>query len=240
MKNNKKIEPNYLEGDITEKKNYRPIVIKWSIIMLSIILSIYFIFRLVGAFFDKYKLLFPKMVEIKLNWPVMIVKRSTLDPTLSIQEEIDRQLNSPENVKKLIELVPTATPTAKPKPRASIVIPVQAAEGRHYQKYSKAKYYDEIISKLKVMYTEWEDAADLLSHEGGFDPSVKNKTSGACGLPQALPCSKMKCTLDDSGIDCQLNWMKDYISGRYGTVTNALNFWNSRTPINGKDVGNWY
>jgi len=232
------IKPKYLEGDIKEKKNYRPTIIKWSIIMLSVILFIYLIFRLVGAFFDKYKFLFPKMVEIKLNWPVMVVKRSTLDPTLSIQEEIDRQLNSPENVKKLIELVPTATPT--PKKKVSIIKTVEAKDNYNYTKYSGMENYDVIIEKLKKMYTNWEDAAELISHEGGFDPNARNKSSGACGLFQALPCSKMKCPIDSSGIDCQLQWGKDYISNRYGTVTKALDFWNSRVPINGKDVGNWF
>lgn len=48
-------------------------------------------------------------------------------------------------------------------------------------------------------------------------------------IVQALPCSKMNCKLDD--IDCQLDWQKDYISERYGTIAKALEFW---------DVNGWY
>jgi hypothetical protein len=100
---------------------------------------------------------------------------------------------------------------------------------RRYQKYSYMPKYEYIISELQMLYTNWEDAADLQSYENGFDPMAINKTSGACGLSQALPCTKLPCELGD--IKCDLKWQKDYISGRYGTVTMALQF---------HHINNWY
>lgn len=43
--------------------------------------------------------------------------------------------------------------------------------------------------------------------------------SGACGLFQALPCSKMGCSLYD--VACQEAWGESYISSTYGTASNA-------------------
>ena len=100
---------------------------------------------------------------------------------------------------------------------------------RRYQNYSHMPKYDYIISELQMLYFNWEDAADLNSHENGFNPMAINPTSGACGLTQALPCSKLPCELGD--IKCDLKFQKDYIARRYGTVTKALEFWK---------INNWY
>lgn len=60
------------------------------------------------------------------------------------------------------------------------------------------------------------NAVYLISKESGCNPSAVNRSSGACGIPQALPCSKLPCPLDASGAVCQLNWMTQYVNGRYG------------------------
>lgn len=78
----------------------------------------------------------------------------------------------------------------------------------------------------------------LVMHESGFNQYAGNRSSGACGLFQAMPCAKMGCQLDD--VQCQIDWGFGYIERRYGNPTNAWDFWQSRRPINGQDVGNWY
>lgn len=87
----------------------------------------------------------------------------------------------------------------------------------------------EVAGKLKEMYLDWPSAVELVCRESGFNSQAINRSSGACGLPQSLPCSKMNCSLDD--VDCQLAWQKQYIANRYGTVTKALDFHNKN---------NWY
>ena len=75
----------------------------------------------------------------------------------------------------------------------------------------------------------WMKWAELIARESGFNPSAINPTSGACGLSQALPCSKMKCSLDDA--DCQLNWVEKYVNDRYGSIERTLVF---------HDIKGWY
>lgn len=80
----------------------------------------------------------------------------------------------------------------------------------------------EVAAKIKNLYSDWPSATELICKESSFNPQAINRSSGACGLHQALPCSKMNCSLDD--VDCQLDWGKNYIASRYGTVTKALEF----------------
>lgn len=83
----------------------------------------------------------------------------------------------------------------------------------------------------KMFGKEWRQYAELIARESGFKPDAINPSSGACGLAQALPCSKMQCSLDMDGVDCQLNWIKGYVEQRYGNIEHALVF---------HDVMNWY
>ena len=62
---------------------------------------------------------------------------------------------------------------------------------------------------------------NLINRESGFNPNALNNTSGACGLFQALPCSK----LGGLEVNSQVNWGIGYIKQRYGTPTQAWNFW---------------
>jgi len=59
--------------------------------------------------------------------------------------------------------------------------------------------------------------------ESGNNPGAINKSSGACGLGQALPCSKMPCSLSDYA--CQDQFFTAYMQARYGTWENAKAFW---------------
>ena len=72
-------------------------------------------------------------------------------------------------------------------------------------------------------------AIELYSRESGLNQEAINPSSGACGLVQSLPCSKMECELED--LDCQLEWGYKYIKNRYGNAKEALNF---------HDEHNWY
>ena len=66
-------------------------------------------------------------------------------------------------------------------------------------------------------------AITLIGRESSCNPSVMNHGgSGAGGIPQALPASKMGCSMDAAGAPCQLRWMLSYVTSRYGGWDNAL------------------
>jgi len=78
---------------------------------------------------------------------------------------------------------------------------------------------------------EWRKWSELIARESSFKPDAINPTSGACGLTQALPCKKMQCSLDLDGVECQLEWVENYVATRYGTIDKAIVF---------HDIKGWY
>ena len=63
----------------------------------------------------------------------------------------------------------------------------------------------------------------IYTKESGNRPNAVNASSGACGLGQALPCSKMPCSLED--YKCQDAYFTDYMIRRYGSWVAAKTFW---------------
>lgn len=66
---------------------------------------------------------------------------------------------------------------------------------------------------------------NIIAQESGFNLYAKNPTSGACGLGQALPCTKMLDTCRSfANSDCQIDWVVNYVKNRYGNPQKAWNF----------------
>jgi hypothetical protein len=67
----------------------------------------------------------------------------------------------------------------------------------------------------------------IVEHESGWNPSATNASSGAYGLVQALPGSKMSSAGADwkTNPKTQIKWGLDYMNSRYGSPAAAWNFW---------------
>lgn len=77
-------------------------------------------------------------------------------------------------------------------------------------------------------YTEADFTATvfIISHESGWRVNAMNP-SGAYGLPQALPGSKMVSAGADwaTNYQTQLRWFWNYCNGRYGSIQGAYRYW---------------
>src|SRR5699024_2323822 len=67
----------------------------------------------------------------------------------------------------------------------------------------------------------------IVSRESGWNYRATNPGSGAYGLPQSLPGSKMASAGGDwrSNPITQLRWMRSYVKSRYGGANGAYAFW---------------
>lgn len=65
-------------------------------------------------------------------------------------------------------------------------------------------------------------AIKLLERESHCNPTARNPSSSAGGIPQALPWTKMGCPLSVEGAPCQIKWFQNYVIARYGSFDNAL------------------
>lgn len=94
---------------------------------------------------------------------------------------------------------------------------------------------------------EWQPAKTILGAESGLNPYAINKSSGACGAVQALPCSKLLKVIGSlSNVKGQADWFVAYIENRYGNPSKALHFRNNIAPTydhNGDGIADgskWY
>ena len=67
----------------------------------------------------------------------------------------------------------------------------------------------------------------IISHESGWSPTATNPSSGAYGLPQALPGSKMASAGADwqTNYQTQFKWFVNYCNSRYGSISGAYAYW---------------
>jgi hypothetical protein len=77
--------------------------------------------------------------------------------------------------------------------------------------------------RVDTTLSEAEAKLFIYQKESGNRTNAINKSSGACGLGQALPCSKLGCSLDDYA--CQDAWFSNYAIRRYGSWVGAYQFW---------------
>ncbi len=81
----------------------------------------------------------------------------------------------------------------------------------------------EWLAASNIPQESWGYADFMVQRESGWRPDAINRTSGACGLAQALPCSKIPGQWNDP-VNA-LNWMNGYVTGRYGGWAQAYDFW---------------
>ncbi len=123
-------------------------------------------------------------------------------------------------------VVATPSPTPKPNPTSVPKIkkkspPMTPTELTDLQREAQT------LVIIAWGLSEWDAFHDLVMRESGWNPRALNKSSGACGIPQSLPCSKLPQGIDTPPIE-QVKWMIKYVQNRYGSPTKAIQFHNSK------------
>ncbi len=97
--------------------------------------------------------------------------------------------------------------------------------GQHSNRIDYVEYFGSYVQKLKSD----PNAYYLINRESGWNPYATNPSSGAYGLCQALPPSKMASAGSDwkTNIETQAKWCDSYVADRYGTWANARAFWDA-------------
>ncbi|MER7488900.1 transglycosylase SLT domain-containing protein [Streptomyces sp. NPDC126497] len=76
---------------------------------------------------------------------------------------------------------------------------------------------------------EFQCFSNIVQHESSWNHTATNASSGAYGLVQALPASKMASAGSDwrTNPATQIKWGLDYMKDRYGSACDAWSFWQS-------------
>lgn len=77
---------------------------------------------------------------------------------------------------------------------------------------------------------QWSCLYTLWTHESGWKTTSGNISSGAYGIPQALPATKMASFGADylTNPQTQISWGLKYIQGRYGSPCSAWSAWQAK------------
>lgn len=86
----------------------------------------------------------------------------------------------------------------------------------------------------------WSALVTLWNNESGWRNTAYNSSSGATGIPQAVPGTKLPAAGQAPTFDptAQIQWGLSYIKERYGSPVNALKFWMRTDPR--PYPGHWY
>lgn len=127
------------------------------------------------------------------------------------EEERERQRQAEEAAAAAAEAASASTAD-------SSSFPVQSS-------YSVAEV--QAMAQQMVPADQFQCFSNIVDHESGWDYTATNPSSGAYGLMQALPGSKMA----SAGADWQTNpatqieWGLSYMNDRYGSPCGAWEFW---------------
>ena len=82
-------------------------------------------------------------------------------------------------------------------------------------------------ARSRLSAAQYDCLNQLWIKESGWRWNAENRWSGAYGIPQALPGSKMRKAGSDWRTNpiTQVRWGLGYVSGRYGSACAAWAFW---------------
>lgn len=103
-----------------------------------------------------------------------------------------------------------------------ILMPISLQAKTYSKKQCKQYAYTQVLKKGWSL-NDYNNLVKLWQKESGWNAKARNRRNGACGIPQAYPCSKMKKYGKDYKTNCkvQIKWGLQYIKSRYKTPTKA-------------------
>jgi len=130
----------------------------------------------------------------------------------------------------------TTKPTATPAPTKTTTTPTSSSSSSSSSVgmgYNATPAQAQAIAKQLVPSGQYACFANIISRESSWNIHAVNSSSGAYGLPQALPGDKMAEFGADwrSSATIQIKWALSYMTSRYGSPCAAWAFWQNH---------NWY
>lgn len=150
------------------------------------------------------------------------IETPTAKPTYDPPKTVTPTLTASAVPTHSVSATPTPTPThtRKPKPVHTHKPKPSKPKVVHYATSSgTAKGY----AASKVNSSNFDCLVKLWNRESGWNTHAENSSSGAYGIPQSLPGSKMSAFGSDwrDNYRTQIDWGLNYIEARYGSACGA-------------------
>lgn len=172
-----------------------------------------------------------KQEMLETSWPLMMVRLSIV---IAVSIVLYGAVLNGASVNRS-PIIDTAPIAAKPAKIATIkqveyksLAKVDAVEAISAPLSSTS--HTDLMKSVGIASSDYSAVEYIISHESGWNASAVNtEGSGATGLCQALPASKMASAGADylTNPVTQLKWCTQYATERYGSWNNALAWWQS-------------
>lgn len=83
--------------------------------------------------------------------------------------------------------------------------------------------HDLVVGSYGWTESDFSALVKLWNRESGWNPK-SHSSSGACGIPQALPCSKIAAAYGENTWENQVKWGLRYINNKYGSASKAWSY----------------
>lgn len=161
--------------------------------------------------------LFPWQPEVKASENPVIVLSTEQQCNLDVAtKKLNTSLPQSDKLNPCVDVAPLAP--VKPTVKRVTVLQVTGDTATAVQTGQQ------MAAQRGWTGANWEALYVLWMRESGWNPRALNRSSGACGIPQALPCSK----IPDQSIVGQIKWGLDYIQRRYGSPSGAMQHWQQK------------
>ena len=164
-------------------------------------------------------------VELESTQHQLIETKRTLEQqkTLDAQQDAEKQKQL-EEVQKKLEETEKQLQAKRSTPQSSVAYAAEAPASTPQRTYTGGGNKEAWMAAAGIPQSDWWAVDSIVSRESSWNPNAVNASSGACGLAQALPCSKMGPNWSDPVV--ALAWQYNYVKARYGGYAQAVAFWN--------------
>ena len=166
-------------------------------------------------------------VELESTQHQLIETKRTLQEqkTLDAQQDAEKQKQL-EEVQKKLEETEKALQAKRSTPQSSVAYAAEApASTPAPRQYTGDGNKEAWMAAAGIPQSDWWAVDSIVSRESSWNPNAVNPNGGACGLAQALPCSKLGPNWSDPVV--ALKWQYNYVTQRYGGYAQAVAFWNA-------------
>ena len=231
-KSTRRVHRETMRGDHLKRSDMRCLRLKKPSSYISKIIKLLLVVALLLIIYDTIHMKNTGTEEINNKLDTMLNELETLQNKQIELEEKQKVLETAKLEKKAQEEQAQKEAEEKAK-QESVKIAVTSRGGvtsrttttvstgtkAEYQAYAK----DLCLNTYSWSEYDFECLVKLWNKESGWNPNAHNKSSGAHGIPQSLPASKMSSEGADyyTNGKTQIRWGLKYIKNRYGTPAKA-------------------
>ena len=191
--------------------------------------------KIVGAIVDVFKIGSPSKVMMEYGGHIMAgLQHGLLSGKKVLHSVVKGLFHSPLDAAENLLKNGVSLPGRWIEKLLSAKTPVKAGAPLNPGTASAQNYASGLVSQLwpKGAGAEMDALRSLWNAESGWRANAQNMSSGAYGIPQALPASKMASAGSDwrTNAATQIRWGLSYIRSRYGDPETAWASWNAHRP----------